>query len=184
MTNNTTELSSDGISLIVTFGIKAKRHGKILLSILLTAIISAFAFLFSKFTINGGAIIVMILVTVIIIVFPLRYLVWNIFGSEILVVNTKSISFQYNYGIFATQFNTIVYDRLMIEFEKVRDELDGEKGVIVFTNYRADTDLPEIIHTTTVLISQTQFNEIIDEIDKVFVLKYFEEFNGIGISMN
>jgi len=121
MINNTTELSSDGISLIATFGIQAKRHGKILLLILLTAIIAALSFLFSQFPIDGGAIVVIILVALIISIFPLRYLIWNMFGSEVLVVNTKSISFQYNYGIFATQFKTLIYDRLQIEFEKVRD---------------------------------------------------------------
>jgi hypothetical protein len=99
-------------------------------------------------------------------------------------VNTKTISFCYDYGILKTNLKTIHFDRLGTGFQIIREENDIEIGKLIFYNYRVKDNLPEVIHQTSVLLDNIDINEIDLEISNLFVNEFNERNGFIPYSEN
>lgn len=183
---NTINKHNDGINFYATFNVKANTLGKVVLSIMILLLMIVYIFIISTITKNEirEMIFPMILIFVLILVFPVRYLLWNSFGKETLIVNTKTISFCYDYGIFKTNLKTIHFDRLGTGFQLIREENDIEFGKLIFYNYRFKDNLPEVIHQTSVMLDTIDINEIDQEISNLFVNEFDERNGFIPYSVN
>lgn len=103
---------------------------------------------------------------------PLKYLLWNIYGQEHIIVNTKTVSNSYNYGILKTNLNIQIFSKLGTGYEYIRTSNEGEElGSLVFYDYSKETNLPIRILETTVLISSNKLKEIDDLIWELFYLE-------------
>ncbi len=129
-------------------------------------------------------IIPFVIVLLLFIGLPLKYLLWNLYGYEELIVNTKTISWSYDYGFFRTNLNTVKYYRLGTGYEKVRGDEKDEVGRLVFYNYRETDNLPEIIHQTTVLINKAELKEFDKSITAIFRNEFLNENGFIPFSEN
>ncbi len=129
-------------------------------------------------------IIPVLLILVFMIGMPSKYLLWNLYGQEFLIVNTKSVSWSYNYGIIRTNVNTEIYNRLGIGYEKVITIDNIEMGRLIFYNYRQEDNLPEIIHQTTALLSSSDIKKLSDSIQDIFISEFNLENNFIPFSQN
>ncbi len=106
------------------------------------------------------------------------------YGQEFLIVNTKSISWSYNYGIFKTNVNTEIYNRLSLGYEKVITIDNIEMGRLIFYNYRQEDNLPEVIHQTTALLSSSDIKRLSDNIKELFISEFNWENGFIPFSEN
>ena len=183
---NSISLRSDGINVYATMSVKANIIGKIILSILVTLLVVFFVFITSSIELQefGKAIIPLLLFFGILFFFTFRYLFWNLFGKEELVINTKTVSYCYDYGVIKTNLKTVHYNKLGTGFVSCR-VVDGvEFGNLKFYNYRKEDNLPDIIHQTSVLIDVQSINELYMLILQVYENEFFEKNNFIGFSIN
>lgn len=126
-----------------------------------------------------------ILILFILFIFlPIRFLAWNLFGKESLIVNTKTISYCYDYGIIRTNLKTIHYDRLGTGFLSNRKDNEKEFGNLIFYNYNKDNNLPEVIHQTSVLIELEKLKEIDLLIQIIFENEFNEKHGFTAYSLN
>jgi hypothetical protein len=183
---NELNIYSDDINVFVTLNVKAKLIGKIIMSVIMFILLAGyFTLLISIDSETMGRIIFPILIAPLIIIFlPARYLFWNLFGQERIIINTKSISYNYSYGIVQTNLKTIKFDKLGTGFDTSKMFDSTEHGTLVFVNYNQDTNLPETIFQTTIIISKLQLIEIDSEIRKVFYNEYLHQNNFIAFSLN
>ncbi|WP_445452930.1 hypothetical protein [Flavobacterium sp. 25HG05S-40] len=183
---NTVNKHNDGINFYATFNVKANTFGKVVLSIMILILMTVFIFVVSTITKDDirEMLFPMIVIFVLILAFPVRYLLWNFFGKETLIVNAKTISFCYDYGILKTNLKTIHFDRLGTGFQIIREENDIEIGKLIFYNYRVKDNLPEVIHQTSVLLDNIDINEIDLEISNLFVNEFNDRNGFIPYSEN
>ena len=186
MMKNSINLKSDGINVYATMSVKAKIIGKIVLSILIILLVVFFVFITSSIELQefGKAIIPLLLFFGILFFFSFRYLVWNLFGKEELIINTKTISYCYDYGVIKTNLKTVHYDKLGTGFVSSRVVNGVEFGNLIFYNYKKEDNLPDLIHQTSVLIDVQRINEINMLIQQVYENEFFEKNNFIGFSIN
>ncbi len=149
--------------------------GKVLLGFTLLVGFGLFIYLLINldFKEMGKASIPIILIPSFILFFLSKYLLWNIYGREHLVVNSKTLTYFYDYGFFKTVPTTINYRRLGIGY-RITDRFEDENfGRMTFVNYNQDTNLPEGLHETSIEISETTVAEIERLLGKIL----FDEFN-------
>lgn len=183
---NTFEIETDGINVYAKFGVKANMIGKIILIILLAFVFSilGIATFFSEQEEVGEMILPLLIILALTIAFPVRYLIWNIYGKENLIVNTKTISYNYDYGIIRTNIKTINFHRLGTGIETVQKENGIEKGYLIFYNYREADNLPEVIHETTILIETEKIHELDMAIRTIFDNETKEMPSNLDFSLN
>jgi hypothetical protein len=177
------EITSDGINIYTTLNVKSKLTGKIILSAMVLILFAFFVAVVSSLKEPGDAVLLFLLFLALLF-FPVRFLLWNLFGKEQFIINTKSISYLYDYGILRTNLKTVNFDKLGIDFNKVRIEKEHQYGNITFYNYRADNHLPEEIFQTTVLMDTKSKAEIEKRVFELFEGENREKFNFIGFSKN
>lgn len=111
---NRIEINSDGINAYAKISVNASKLGiKILAGFLVLEIIIVLGLLWQLKSEEVISVIIPILIGLIIFVgLPIKYLLWNLYGNEELIVNTKTISWLYDYGFFKTNLQTVKYNRL------------------------------------------------------------------------
>lgn len=183
---NTVTIDSDGINVYVNATVKINPVIKILISILAVIVFALFMTLVTHIRHNDvkAFIIPLLIMSFLLIYFVARPVMWNLFGQEVLIINTKSISYCYEYGIIRTRLKTIKFHRLGIGYEKVRYFDQIEYGKLCFVDYNEDDNLPSQIHETTVLLPHGKIKEIDNKISDIFNREYFERMNFIPYSLN
>lgn len=183
---NRIESSTDSINVYSKINVHASKLGLLILGLFLTAEV---IFVFPSLIFGGiepsiPTILLMFSGLYFFFVLPLKYFLWNMFGFEELIVNTKSVSWSYNYGFYKTNLKTIVYNQLATDYEAMRGEDDEEIGRLIFINYREQDNLPEVIHQTTVLISKNDIAEIDEMISDLFVDEFLNTKKFTPFSLN
>lgn len=183
---NRIEINADGINAYARISVNASRTGiKILAGFLILEIVIALGLLSQIKSEEVLSMIIPILIGLFVFVgFPIKYLLWNLYGNEELIVNTKSISWSYDYGFFKTNLQTVKHFRLGTGYEKVRGNDENEVGKLIFYNYREEDNLPEIIHQTTVLLNKKEIAKFDKEISEVFANEFLNENGFVPFSMN
>src|SRR5690606_13272992 len=102
---NLATVYSDDVNIYVTAEIKSKAAGKILLGFTLVIAFGLFIYLLISFDFKemGKASISIIFIPIFFLFFLSKYLLWNIYGQEHLVVNSKTVTYLYDYGFFRTR---------------------------------------------------------------------------------
>jgi len=174
---NVSTVYSDGINIYIAAEIKSKVAGRLLLG--LTLIIAIVLFIYLLISIDfkemGKASIPIILIPSFFLYILSRYLLWNIYGQEHIVVNSKTVTYYYNYGFFRTPLKTVFHNRLGISY-RITDRFEDENfGRMIFVNYNQDTNLPEALHETAVEINEKTATEIERLLEKVVLDKFNED---------
>lgn len=168
--NNTIDINNDGINVYATLNVKANRTGKIALFAVIVVFSSVFIFIGSSVKTEDGKSLLFpfVLIFLLVSIIPIGYFIWNLFGNESLIVNSKTISYQYNYGIFKTNLKTINYEVLGVSFARIRTENETELGKLIFYNYREKDNLPDFVHQTSVLLPKEDLKRLENEISGLF----------------
>lgn len=155
---------TDGINLYLELNIKTQLFGKVLLLICILMAFVPILFLAYDSHKNPEStsdfVFPALIIVGLIIIFPVRYLIWNCYGKEFIVINKKSISYNYNYKIISTNLKTIKIDHLGTFIEIVKEDNGTQYGKLLFYNYDNETNLPEFVFQTTVLLDINMLQEI------------------------
>jgi len=180
---NTVDIKSDGINVYITSNVQANKKGKIVLTILNSSVLIFYIWFISSLKNEeaGKFLVPVVLMFIMFVFFPWRYWFWNFFGKEIIIINTKTITRHYHYGILQTNPKTLPHNRLATTYEFVRNFENEEFGRLHFISYNIDTNLPEALFQTSVIIPKKAINRIEMEIQNVF---NNENLNNISFSVN
>ena len=183
---NRIEISSDGINAYAKISVNASQIGiNILSGFIVIEIIILSGLLWQIKSEASILMIILILIGIsIFLVLPIKYLLWNLYGNERLIVNSKSISWSYDYGFFKTNLQTVKFNRLGTGYEKIKGDNEEEVGKLIFYNYREEDNLPEYIHQTTILLNKSEIEKFDEAILSVFENEFFNEKGFIPFSIN
>jgi len=183
---NRIEISTDTINAYANIEVNASKIGTRILIVFLLIEILLIIGLFTS--IESQEIYSMIIPIILILIFfvglPVKYLLWNLYGKEQLIVNTKSISWAYDYGFFQTNLKTVEYNILTSGFEIVRQKDGADIGRLVFYNIRKDNNLVEQIHQTTVLLTRDELREFDKQIAEIFATEFLYKNGFVPFSLN
>ena len=184
--NNRVKVNTDGINIYVSLLVKSNKKGQIAMSIIILILLFILGAMINETNDDNlkDYVFPITIFAILIIVFPVRYLIWNLYGKEHLIINTKSISHNFDYGIYQTNLKTIKHDKLASGFELVRKEGEVEKGNLVFYDYRKEDNLPIQIYQTSVLLDKEKVNMIDAEIRQIYEDEFNEKYDFIGFSPN
>ena len=183
---NTVSIESDGINVYVNASVSINPYIKFFIAVLSIIVFVLFLLLITHIPHSEvkGFIEPVLLMCFLLVYFVARPVMWNLFGKETLIINTKTISYCYEYGLIRTNLKTVKFNRLGTGYEKVRYFDKVEFGKLNFVDFKQEDNLPYKIHETTVLLPHAKIIEIDTQIRKVFELEYFDKMNFIPYSLN
>jgi hypothetical protein len=179
-------IETDNINIYLQIRVISKKIGRITLSIIIILLIIFWIFAFSIVDGNEkGKIIAGLIIPCSLSLFlSIRYLLWNSFGFERIIINTKTISYCYNYGLFQPPLRTLYFNQLAYNYVETRKENNLQFGEIVFFQYNSITNLPEIIHETTIEIESSTYKKLENMIIELFENENAELTDFSGYSLN
>lgn len=165
----TTEVKSDGINVFITSTIHPESWVKFFLTSLNLALLIFCIWIMSNIGEEdiGKMLLPLLFMIVIFIFLPWRYWFWNMFGKEYIIINTKTITHYYDFGIIQTSPKTVHHFQLSITNEFVKTISDEEYGKIHFISHDSNTDLPEQVFQTSVLMSKKNILKICDKVAEI-----------------
>ena len=131
----------------------------------------------------GGAAFGLIIFLILYIVLPLRLTIWNLFGKEHLIINTKTFSYQHDYGIILTNLKTQKIDLIGLGLNVIGQINDEDYGKLDISNFDKETDIPQLIYESSIYLTKSNFDTIIDNIKKIYENVEVEDF-GFTFSNN
>ncbi len=101
-------------TVYLKMSVKPKFYAYFLLLITLGVLVLPFIFIGFR---SPDSIMLSSFFIVLWILFPIKYAWWNVFGTEILIINLKSISYQYDFGFIQSRLISKPYKDLTITFK-------------------------------------------------------------------
>lgn len=92
---------------------------------------------------------------------------WNLFGTELLIINTKSVSYQRSYGIFQTNLRTYSFQHLRITPRVIREEDNSTYYKLQFYNYN-ENNLPELLIESSIPLPEQHIVEVFEQLNTLF----------------
>ncbi len=183
---NEYEINNDGVNIYLTLFVKSHPIGKILLSIFTLTLIILLIYIASTSSIKDEpqSVFGIIIFGAFIFFVPFRYLLWNLFGKEHLIINTKTLSYNRDYGIYRTNLKTKYHERLGLGIEHTRTFENIEYGNLIFNTYNKDSDLPELLYSTSINLELKKINNIENEIEKLYDIGIDENIEFSKASLN
>ena len=128
-------------------------------------------------------ILALILLSGVFFLFLLKYTLWNFWGQENIIISTKSVSYQQNYGLFKTGYTTkTIFNRLVIDYLD-----DGNEPGCVncrFITYGETNHIPFEIYQMIFPINLKDARKIGELLDKLFIDQLSDGFGMPHISLN
>lgn len=167
---NTAEIQTDGINVYVTSKIQANPIGKVALTLLNIGLLSFYIWFISTLEPGetGKMLIPVVLMFGAFIYLPWRYWFWNFYGKEHITINIKTLTSFNDYGIVQTNSKTIPHFQLATTYEFVQELNEKQCGRLHFISYDPETNLPEEIYQTTILLTKNDLDKIREFITSVF----------------
>lgn len=165
-------LNNFNSNIEIRLGIKPKYYAYFLL--IITSFLLFLPFLFQYNTTFENVLLTFIYL-ILIIFLPIKYAIWNVLGKETLIINKKSISHQYNFGFISNNLKTFPFTDLQINFEDILINEEKNFGKIYFYENDEKTELPKLLHNTSIYISEENYHKILVEIDHIFRYSTFSE---------
>ncbi|MFN8303276.1 MAG: hypothetical protein U0U46_12335 [Saprospiraceae bacterium] len=183
---NIIKIYTDSVNVYATIQINASATGIRVLSVLVMLSLIFLVVLLSKIKPEEipSMAIPIVLMLIFMIGMPIKYLLWNRYGQEFLVVNTKSVSWSYDYGIIKTNLKTKTFDKLGIGYEAIRSAGENETGRLIFYDYNAKNNLPVIIHQTTALLSRKDLELLNNKVKYLFAIEFNTQNGFVPYSNN
>ena len=178
MVNSNFTLHYDGVCVYANIKIKISVLAKFILMFLNVALISIIV-LFASSGVGIAAVFFTLIQ-----VFLLKYTLWNLYGTENLIINTKSISYQYGYGFFVTTMTTLMIHKA-VKLGHFNSIKGGEQNYMnfLFSTFD-DAHLPTHIYQSTLKISETEYQQLVEAVDHLYLDQLSEDFLMPVIHMN
>jgi hypothetical protein len=184
---NEIKIVSDGVCLYITSKIIAHKAGLSALAAfnILFLIVVYFVLSLSESDPENVKIkVLFLLMGIPIYLFTLgRYTAWNLWGEERIIINTKTISYQYSYGIIEPRMTTKKFNTLSIGMNWKENSNDNEHGELILYDYD-ENDLPIEIFSSTVCIKKEDLELINREIETLFINEIYKQNKFIPFSLN
>ena len=163
---NQYKIAKDNINLYVTLEINPSKRRKFFLFFCILLMISIPISLITIIDSEPQNFFVPIsIISFLIFYFIIRYFLWNIYGKENIIINNKTISYNRDFGLYQTKYSSIKYSKLDFAIQKIKNENDLDVGDLVFIDYLEDSQLPEVIFQTSILIPIKDLKKIQQEIE-------------------
>jgi len=161
---------SDGINVYATFESKVNKLFKSILILLNVFVYSLLLFAITQIPeekILNYAFPILLL-TVLSFLTLTKYTLWNIYGREILIINTKSFSYQHDYGWFNIKMKTIKTERGILF--GIDDQLrkGNKEFVTIWFEHFDENDVPKPLYNSSIKIeidSYQQMSKLIHELN-------------------
>lgn len=96
-----------------------------------------------------------------------RLALWNIFGKELIILNTKSVSYQRSYGIIETNLRTQPFQHLRIASVVTKEDSGMEYSKLQFYNYN-EHDVAELLLESSITLPEHYIAAIFQRVDALF----------------
>lgn len=93
-----------------------------------------------------------------------RIAFWNLFGEELIILNTKSVSYQCSYGIIETKLHTYPLRRLRVDATITKEQDNIKYSKLKFYTYN-EHDLPELLLESSIALPEQSIYAIFRSID-------------------
>jgi len=155
--------SYDGVCVYVTLTGRISLFGKLILLFINSFIISVIVALW---VMNIGIAAICFTVLELLII---RYTLWNVMGKEHVIINTRSLSYQFDYGFFVTELNSVAITKELrvIPFNEVK-EANGIYTRLLFESYD-ENHLPINIYHTTLALSEDDHKKLIELLNQLYL---------------
>jgi hypothetical protein len=109
---------------------------------------------------------------------------WNFFGKELVIINTKSLSYQHTYGFYITPLETKKINRAMNISLLPAGETKGTPHYnLVFESFN-ENDLPEELYRTALPISEDELTLLKKYIRRLYFEKVSPDFVSQSYLLN
>lgn len=96
-----------------------------------------------------------------------KLVLWNIFGKELIILNTKSVSYQRSYGIIETNLRTQPFQHLRIASVVTKENSGMEYSKLQFYNYN-EHGLPELLLESSIALPEQYIAAIFQHANNMF----------------
>jgi len=176
--SNNPAIISDGVCVYFTANSSNPVLGKVLLLIADSAI--CIVLVFSIFENIGG----LILASLLLVLFFGHYTLWNLLGRENLIINTKTISYQHDFGLYKSAYTTKKINKLLeILIVNKLPEKEQNDLQLRFFSYN-DADIRVELYTTVFHISSTDAEKLNKMVNNLFIDKVTESYTLPPINLN
>ncbi|MES2064319.1 MAG: hypothetical protein V4456_20550 [Bacteroidota bacterium] len=172
-----TKIYSDEICVYVSIGVSNPLYGKIAL-VLADAIILSVLILAIVIWIPALA-----LVSTMFLFFLTKYTLWNLYGRENVIINTKTVSYQHDYGFFRTGYTTVPFKKGLSLKVGPAKPAENKELLLLISSYN-DNDLPVDIYTTTLSMPEDDVIRLDTLMKQLFVDKMADEYMLPPIHLN
>lgn len=169
-------IHTDGICVYVSIGVKTALIGKIYLMVMHAAVLTIIGIALKEWI---PAMLIMFLV---IEGCLMKYTLWNIFGKERLIINTKSISFQHDYGFFKTDYVTREIHR-MLDIRLSETDSKSDRRYLHFLSCN-ENDIPLEIYSAALTVTEGEGERLAMQVKQLFVDTLTEQYELPPIHMN
>jgi hypothetical protein len=102
---------------------------------------------------------------------------WNLFGKELLIINTKSLSYQHTYGFYVTPLETKrIYRAMNISLIPTTEKPGKPLYNLVFESFNSN-DLPEELYRTALPITAEELEKLKSYLRRVYIEKVNIDFS-------
>ena len=161
-------------TIYLTTSVKPRFYAYILLVLVIGVLIIPF---FIVGFVSPDSVMVSLTFIVLWVLFPIKYAWWNVFGTEILIINHKSISYQYDFGFIQNRLLSKPYKDVTITFQNLIINDTNYFGKVYFFEEDETTGLKNILHQTSIYISKKQYDQLTDEIFRIKISSEYFSLN-------
>ncbi|MCQ6960995.1 hypothetical protein [Mucilaginibacter aquariorum] len=172
-----TAIYSDEICIYISICANSPLYGKIALLIADLLILSVLIFAIVLW-IPG-----LLLVSAFFLFFLGKYSLWNFYGKENLIINTKTISYQHDYGFFKPAYTVVPFNKILNLQVAPAKPIENKELLVKFSSYN-DDDLPIEIYTISLSIPEEDVRRLNTLVKQLFADKMADEYMLPHIHLN
>jgi hypothetical protein len=172
-----TAIYSDEICIYISICANSPLYGKI--ALLLADLLILCVLIFAIVLWIPG----LLLVSALFLFFLGKYSLWNFYGKENLIINTKTVSYQHDYGFFKTAYTVVPFNKTIKLQVAPAKPIESKELLVKIWSYN-DNDLPVEVYTTSLTISEEDVIRLNTLIKQLFVDKMADEYMLPHIHLN
>lgn len=163
--NSNMKITSNGICTYVTILVKPKATG---IMLLLFVNMANAAVIYFAFTQN---ILALLFISLAVATFLIKYSLWNLMGKENLIISTKTITYQNDYGFFKTQYLSKELNTFLdLQSEPAMEEKGMPQYKLQFISCD-ERGIPVVIYTTNLPVTEQDRETLRSHINHLFIDK-------------
>jgi hypothetical protein len=113
----------------------------------------------------------------------IKYTLWSLYGRENIIINTKTVSYQHEYGFFRTRYTTVPFNKGITLKVAPAKPIEDKELLVLISSY-TDNDLPIDIYTTALSMPEDDVIRLNTLVKQLFVDKMADEYTLPPIHLN